>query len=78
MGPKPIVKFYNQPPQPAWRACCAFHTSGPVFGKVMSEVKPRHAVADHFRNGEGTRYASYDEALSTYDDPLSMATYIMV
>jgi ribonuclease Z len=78
MGPEQFVKFYNQPPQLAWRACCAFHTSGPAFGKVMSEINPRHAVAYHFLNEEGTRYALYDEVRSTYDGPLSMATDMMV
>ena len=78
MGPEQFVKFYNQPPQLAWRACCAFHTSGPAFGKVMSEIKPRHAVAYHFLNEEGTRYALYEEVRSTYSGPLSMATDMMV
>jgi ribonuclease Z len=78
MGPEQFVKFYNQPPQLAWRACCAFHTSGPAFGKVMSEINPRHAVAYHFLNEEGTRYALYDEVRSTYSGPLSMATDLMV
>jgi ribonuclease Z len=78
MGPEQFVKFYNQPPQLAWRACCAFHTSGPAFGKVMSEIKPRHAVAYHFLNEEGTRYALYEEVRSTYGGPLSMATDMMV
>jgi ribonuclease Z len=78
MGPEQFVKFYNQPPQLAWRACCAFHTSGPAFGKVMSEIKPRHAVAYHFLNEEGTRYSLYEEVRSTYDGPLSMASDMMV
>jgi ribonuclease Z len=78
MGPEQFVKYYNQPPQLAWRACCAFHTSGPAFGKVMSEIKPRHAVAYHFLNEEGTRYALYEEVRSTYDGPLSMADDMMV
>jgi ribonuclease Z len=78
MGPEGFVEFYNQPPQLAWRACCAFHTSGPAFGKVMSEIKPRHAVAYHFLNEEVTRYALYDQIRSTYDGPLSMANDLMV
>ncbi len=78
MGPELFVKYYNQPPQLAWRACCAFHTSGPAFGKVMSEVKPRHAVAYHFLNEEATRFSLYDQIRSTYDGPLSMATDMMV
>jgi ribonuclease Z len=77
-GPENFVKWYNMPPQLAWRACCAFHTSGQAFGKVMSEVKPRHAVAYHFFNEESTRYALYDNIRETYDGPLSMATDMMV
>ena len=78
MGPELFVKLYSQPPQLAWRACCAFHTSGQAFGKVMSEVKPRHAVAYHFLNEEATRYSLYDNIRETYDGPLSMAADMMV
>jgi ribonuclease Z len=78
MSPELFVEFYNQPPQLAWRACCAFHTSGQAFGKVMSEVKPRHAVAYHFLNEEATRYSLYDNIRETYDGPLSMAADMMV
>lgn len=78
MGPGLFVKFYGQPPQLAWRACCGFHTSGQAFGKVMSEIKPGHAVAYHFLNEEGTRYDLYENIRETYDGPLSMATDMMV
>ena len=44
----------------------------------MSMVNPRHGVAYHFFNEEGTRYAIYDEIRKTYDGPLSMATDMMV
>jgi ribonuclease Z len=78
MGPELFVELYSQPPQLAWRACCAFHTSGQAFGKVMSVVKPRHAVAYHFLNEEATRYSLYDNIRETYDGPLSMAADMMV
>lgn len=78
MAPELFVKLYNMPPQLAWRACCAFHTSGQAFGKVMSTIKPRHAVAYHFFNEEATRYILYDNIRETYDGPLSMATDLMV
>ncbi len=78
MNPDLFVKFYGQAPQLAWRACCAFHTSGQAFGKVMSEIKPRQAVAYHFFNEEATRFALYEEIRETYDGPLSMATDLMV
>jgi len=78
MAPDLFVKLYNQPPGLAWRVCCAFHTSGQAFGKIMSELKPRHAVAYHFFNEEATRYSLYDNIRETYDGPLSMATDLMV
>lgn len=78
LAPELFVELYNMPPQLAWRACCAFHTSGQAFGKVMSEVKPRHAVAYHFFNEEATRYSLYDNIRETYDGPLSMAADMMV
>ncbi len=72
------MDYYNQPPQLAWRACCEFHTSPEAFGKIMSTIKPRHAVAFHFFNEEATRYGIYKGIRSTYDGPLSMAIDMMV
>jgi ribonuclease Z len=77
-SPPQLVKFYNQPPQLAWRACCEFHTSPQSFGKIMSTIAPRHAVAFHFFNEEGTRYGIYEGIRETYDGPLSLATDMMV
>ncbi len=76
--PQQLVDFCNQPPQLAWRTCCEFHTSPQAFGKVMSSVQPRHAVAFHFFNEEGTRYGIYEGIRETYSGPLSMATDMMV
>jgi ribonuclease Z len=78
MVPNDFVQWYNQPPQLAWRACCAFHTSGQAFGKIMSTIQPQHAVAYHFLNEEATRYNLYEAIRETYDGPLSMATDNMV
>ena len=76
--PGDMVRFYNQPPERAIRATCGFHTCPPAFGKVMSLIQPRHAVAFHWFNEEGTRYNQYEGIRSTYDGPLSMATDMMV
>jgi ribonuclease Z len=76
--PEQLREFYNQPPQLAWRASGGFHTSPPAFGKVMSMIKPRHAIAYHFFNEEGTRYGIYKEIRTTYDGPLSLADDMMV
>ncbi len=70
--------YYNQPPRLALAMNTDFHTSAQAFGKVMSIVKPRHAVAYHFFNEEGTRYGIYEAIRETYDGPLSMATDLMV
>ncbi len=78
MVPNDFVVWYNQPPQLAWRACCAFHTSGQAFGKIMSEIAPEHAVAYHFINEDATRYNLYEAIRETYDGPLSMAIDNMV
>ncbi len=76
--PELMVKYYGQNPGLALRVATRIHTSPPAFGKVMSAVKPRHAVAYHFFNEEGTRYLIYDGVRQTYDGPLSMATDNMV
>jgi ribonuclease Z len=76
--PEQLVEFYNQPPQLAWRASGGFHTSPPAFGKVMSMCKPRHAVAYHFFNEEGTRYGIFEQIRTTYSGPLSLAMDNMV
>ena len=78
MTPDMYVNLYAQPPQLAWRTCCEFHTSPQSFGKIMSTVAPRHAIAYHFFNEEATRYGVYEGIRETYDGPLSMATDMMV
>ena len=69
-----------QPAQLAWRACCEFHTSGPSFGKIMSTIKPRHAIAYHALLDQGTQQYNeyYDGIRSTYDGPLSIGSDLMV
>jgi len=73
-----FVEKYGQPPQLAARINLTFHTSAQAFGKIMSTVKPRHAVAYHFFNDEDTRYLVYDGIRETYGGPLSMADDMMV
>ena len=76
--PGQLQKFYNQPARLTLAMNIDFHTSAQAFGKVMSNVKPRHAVAYHFFNEEGTRYGIYEAIRETYDGPLSMATDLIV
>jgi ribonuclease Z len=76
--PEQMVRYYGQAPPLALRVATKIHTSPPAFGKIMSTVKPRQAVAYHFFNEEGTRYQIYEAVRGTYDGPLSMATDNMV
>lgn len=73
-----MMEKYGQPAQLAARINLTFHTSAQAFGKIISIVKPRHAVAYHFFNDEDTRYQVYEGIRETYDGPLSMATDMMV
>jgi ribonuclease Z len=76
--PGQMVGWYNQAPPVALYVATQIHTTPQAFGKIMSTVKPRHAVAFHFFNEEGTRYGIYEGVRETYDGPLSMATDMMV
>jgi ribonuclease Z len=75
-NPQNYVEYMSQPPQLSWRMCCEFHTSGQSFGKIMSEIKPRHTVAYHHQEELGP---SVKRGIrETYDGPLSMAVDLMV
>lgn len=54
------------------------HTAPEAFGKVMSAIEPRHAVAYHFFNDFDTGTSVRDRIRSTYDGPLSLASDFMV
>ena len=75
-NPALYTKLMGQPPQLSWRMCCEFHTSGQAFGKIMSEIKPRHAVSYH--TYEELLTSVRDGIRETYDGPVSLATDMMV
>jgi len=75
-NPELYTTMMSQPAQLSWRMCCEFHTSGQAMGKMMSEIKPRHAVAYH--SFDELLPSVRDGILETYDGPLSMATDMMV
>jgi len=54
------------------------HTAPEAFGKVMSGIQPRMAVAYHFFKDFDTTLAIYDRIRQTYDGPLSLAEDFMV
>jgi ribonuclease Z len=54
------------------------HTAPEAFGKVMSEIQPRLAVAYHFFKDFDTTAEINDRIRTTYDGPLSLAEDFMV
>jgi len=54
------------------------HTSPAMFGKVMSEIKPRMAVGYHVFNDFDTQPQILDEIRQTYDGPVELAVDYMV
>ncbi len=65
-------------PESALQVGTQVHTAPEAFGKVMSEVKPRMAVAYHFFKDPDTAPAVYERIRKTYDGPLSLAEDFMV
>jgi len=75
-NPERYTTLMAQPAQLSWRMCCSFHTSGQSFGKIMSTIKPRHAVAYH--SFEDVLTSVREGIRETYDGPLSLAVDMMI
>jgi len=73
-----MVEKFKFSPQAALPVATQIHTAPEAFGKVMSMIKPRMAVAYHFFNDFDTSAGINDRIRSTYDGPLSLATDYMV
>ena len=78
LTPPDLVKFYGQSPGQAIGVGTQIHTSPPAFGKVMSTIKPRHAIGYHFFNEQATHDAILQGVRDVYSGPLSLATDNMV
>ena len=72
-----ITKFQFTP-QSALLVGTQIHTAPEAFGKIMSRIKPRMAVAYHFFKDFDTTAAIYEGIRTTYDGPLSLAEDYMV
>jgi ribonuclease Z len=75
--PDMITKF-GFTPQGALLVATQVHTAPEAFGKMMSLVKPRMAVAYHFFKDFDTTASVNDRIRSTYDGPLSLSEDYMV
>jgi ribonuclease Z len=65
-------------PESALLVGTQIHTAPEAFGKVMTEIKPRMAVAYHFFKDFDTTSSVYERIRTTYDGPLSLAEDFMV
>ena len=78
LTPRDLVRLYGQSPRQALVVGTMIHTSPQAFGKVMSTIKPRHAVGYHFFNEQATHDDILRGVLQTYTGPLSLAVDNMV
>ena len=73
-----LVKKMGFTPESALLVGTQVHTAPEAFGKVMSAVEPRMAVAYHFFKDPDTTPQVYDRIRKTYDGPLTLAEDFMV
>jgi ribonuclease Z len=66
------------PYKQAYWVTSTIHTPPQGFGKLMSAVQPRMAVAYHYWNHRDVEFAIYDGVRETYDGPLTMADDLTV
>ena len=78
MSVEDYINKFKFPPGLALEIGVKIHTSPEAFGKVMSLVRPRHAIAYHFFNDFDTVERVGLGIRSTYDGPLTLATDYMV
>ena len=73
-----IVSKLGFTPESALSVGTQIHTAPEAFGKVMSAVRPRMAIAYHFFKDFDTTAQVYNRIRKTYDGPLSLAEDFMV
>ena len=73
-----MMSKFRSTPEAALQVGTQIHTAPEAFGKVMSMVKPKHAVAYHFWKDYDTTGPVLESIRTTYDGPLSLAEDYMV
>ena len=73
-----IVSKLGFTPEAARMVGTQIHTAPEAFGKVMSLIEPRMAIAYHFFKDFDTTGDVYERINKTYDGPLSLAEDFMV
>ncbi len=78
MTPEDAVNKYRFPVARALEVFTQIHTSPEAFGKVMSDVQPRMAIAYHFFTDFDVKPGVGVGIRRTYDGPLTLADDLMV
>jgi ribonuclease Z len=73
-----MVGTFGLPAKTALDVSTKLHTSPQAFGKLMSMLEPRHAVAYHFFNLPITTGGIIDGIRELYDGPLTLADDLMM
>ena len=76
--PAGLAAFNDWEMRPSTYVTSYIHTPPEGFGKVMSEIKPRMAVAYHTVLLSDIRQGMLEGIRKTYDGPLTIATDLMV
>ncbi|MGI9568802.1 MAG: guanitoxin biosynthesis MBL fold metallo-hydrolase GntH, partial [Desulfobulbia bacterium] len=73
-----MIDKFKFTPQSALSVGTQIHTAPEAFGKMMSVIKPRMAIAYHFFKDFDTTSAIFEGIRSSYDGPLSLSEDYMV
>lgn len=76
--PEGLAAFNDWKMRPSTFVSSYIHTPPQGFGKVMSEVKPRMAIAFHTVLLPDIQQGMFEGIRKTYDGPLTIATDLMV
>ncbi len=76
--PEQWIRIAGFPYKQAYWVTTLIHTPPEGFGKLMSEVKPRMAVAYHYWNHRDIELELYEKVRKTYDGPLTMSDDLTV
>ena len=76
--PEQWMSIAGFPYKQAYWVTSVIHTPPEGFGKIMSEIKPRMAVAYHYWNHRDIEFEMQQAIRKTYDGPLAMAADMTV
>jgi len=76
--PEDLASLLETPYPQAVYITSYIHTPPGAFGKVMSAVKPRHAIGYHFWTWHDVFDKTLEAVRETYDGPLTLATDLTV